>query len=300
MYEINRKLTWSSVKAGLVITLALVILLITVLFTGVLKNLFEQQTSIYARFANIEGLRPGAIVWLYGLESGNVNTINVNSNGAFIKMSLNKSAFKLIRRDATAEIKAMGIMGDKFIEINPGESDTLLPAYDTICGEKSSSINEMINSSASTLQQFDKLVESLAALIYAINDSSGSLGKLISNSALYDNFSAAAGSVKQVTDQIRNSKGTLHRIIKDSLLYVNLNNTVEELEQMTSTIRSTVGNIDAGMNNGSLAAALFSDSDLVDSLRQTISSYHTAATSISKLIQDIKDNPKKYLNFEVF
>jgi phospholipid/cholesterol/gamma-HCH transport system substrate-binding protein len=300
MYEINRNLTWSSVKAGIVVTLALVILLITVLFTGALTGLFEQKTSMYARFTNIEGLRPGAIVWLFGLECGTVELINVNNEGALIKISLKKSIFKLIKNDATAVIKAMGIMGDKFVEITPGTSSGQLAAGDTICGIKSKSVSEMINSSTSTLQEFDKLVESLAVLINAVSDSSGSLGKLISNTALYDNFSAAAGSVKQMTDQIRYSKGTLQRMIKDSLLYVNLNSTIEELEEMTTTIRSTFGNIDAGMNNGSLAAALFSETDLVDSLRQTISSYHTTAASITKLIQDIKDNPKKYFNLKVF
>lgn len=300
MYEINRKLTWSGVKAGMVITLALLILLITVLFTGALTGLFEQKTPIYARFTNVEGLRPGAIVWLYGLESGEVQSIDVNDSGALIKISLKKSTFKLLRSDATAIIKAMGIMGDKFVEITPGKSADHLPAADTICGIKSKSIDEIINTSTSTLEQFDRLVGSLTALTLAISDSSGSLGKLISNTTLYDNFSEAAGSVKQITDQLRYSKGTLNRMIKDSLLYVNLNNTVEELEEMTTAIRSTFGNIDAGLDNGSLAAALFSDTDLVDSLRQTISSYHTAATSISKLLQDIKANPKKYFSLKVF
>jgi phospholipid/cholesterol/gamma-HCH transport system substrate-binding protein len=191
-------------------------------------------------------------------------------------------------------------MGDKFVEITPGVSRQQLAAEDTICGTKSKSINEMISSSTSTLQQFDKLVESLAVLIDAVSDSSGSIGKLISNTSLYDNFSAAANSVKQVTDQINHSKGTLNRMIKDSLLYVNLNNTIEELQEMTTTIRSTFGNIDAGMNNGSLAAAMFTETDLVDSLRQTVSSYHAAAESINKLIQDIKANPKKYISIKVF
>jgi phospholipid/cholesterol/gamma-HCH transport system substrate-binding protein len=300
MYEINRNLTWSGVKAGIVITLALAILLITVLFTGALTGLFEQKTSLYARFTNVEGLRPGAIVWLYGLESGEVRLINVDNNGALIKMSLNKSAFKLIRSDATAVIKSMGIMGDKFVEISPGSKGKQLPADDTICGMNIKSINEMISSSTSTLQQFDKLVESLAVLIDAVADSNGSIGKLISNTSLYDNFSAAAGSVKQVTDQISHSKGTLNRMIKDSALYVNLNNTIEELQEMTTTIRSTFGNIDAGMNNGSLAAAIFTETDLADSLRKTVSSYRNAAISINKLIQDIKANPKKYISIKVF
>ncbi len=300
MYEINRKLTWSGVKAGIVITLALAILLITVLFTGALTGLFEQKNSIYARFTNVEGLRPGAIVWLFGLESGDVQSIHFTSDGALIKMSLKKATFKHLRSNATAEIKAMGIMGDKFVEIFPGTSDEQLAEQDTICGMKSKSINEVINSSTSTLQQFEKLVESLTVLIDAINDSSGSFGKLIGNTSLYDNFSAAANSVKQITDQIRYSKGTLQHIIKDSLLYVNLNNTIEELQEMTTTIRSTFGNIDAGMDNGSLAAALFTETDLVDSLRKTISSYHSTATSIDKLIKDIKDNPKKYFTFKVF
>jgi phospholipid/cholesterol/gamma-HCH transport system substrate-binding protein len=300
MYEINRKLTWSGIKAGIVITFALLILLIAVLFTGALTGLFEPKSVFYAKFKNVEGLRPGAVVWLYGLEKGHVNTINLSKNGAYIKISLNKQSFHLLKDDASAKINTLGILGDKYVELCPGSSSNFFTEGDTLKGINSSGFDDVISSSTTTLEQFDSLSKNLSVLIQAINSGGGFVGKLINDSTLYTNFNAAVLSIKQASDHIRLARGTLNRLLNDSLFYRNLNDAASGIDQLTSDISSLIGTIDHGVTNGSLASAFLSKSDLVDSLRLTISSYRATAKTISALVEDIKANPKKYLKFEVF
>ncbi|MBN1600394.1 MAG: MCE family protein [Chitinispirillaceae bacterium] len=300
MYEINRKLTWSSVKAGIVITVALFILLILVLFTGVLNELFEPKSIVYAKFKNVEGMRPGAVVWLYGLEKGHIRAINITKNGAYIKIAINRSAFRLLRTDASAKINTMGILGDKFVELNTGNSDGFVSENDTIKGINSTGFDDVISSSTATLKQLDSLTKNLTLLIQSVNKDDGSIGKLINDSMLYNNFNAAVKSIKQTTDHIRFARGSVNRLINDTVFYRNLNNATTGVNNLAVDIRNLIGTIDEGVSNGSLASALLTDSDLVDSLRQTISSYRTTAKTISVLIEDIKENPKKYFKIEVF
>jgi phospholipid/cholesterol/gamma-HCH transport system substrate-binding protein len=300
MYEINRKLTWSGVKAGIVITAALLILLIMVLFTGVLNGLFEPKSVVYANFKNAEGLRPGAVVWLYGLEKGHIRTINITKNGVYIKITINRGAFRLLRTDASARINTMGVLGDKYVELNTGNSADFISENDTIKGINSSGFDEVLSSSATTLTQLDTLTKNLLLLIQAISNGDGSIGKLVTDSMLYINFNAAVTSIKQTTDHIRLARGSLNRLINDTLFYRNLNIATSGVNKLALDIRKLVGTIDEGVNNGSLASALLTDSDLVDSLRQTISSYRITAKTISVLIEDIKQNPRKYFKFEVF
>jgi phospholipid/cholesterol/gamma-HCH transport system substrate-binding protein len=300
MYEINRKLTWSGIKAGIVVTIALVILLITVLFTGILTSIFEPKSVIFAKFTNVEGLRPGAIVWLYGLEKGYVNTISISDHGALVRMAINKSTLKILRSDASATIQTMGIMGDKFVEIGPGTSETPCSERDTIKGINVRGFDELITSSTFTMAQLENIAKHLTNLIQAIGNENGSVGKLINDSTLYNNLNNATFSIKNIAERFQYAKGTLNRLVNDTLFYANLNSAATSIDKLSSDIGNLVGKIDTGVNNGSLAGALLSDTDLVDSLRQTISSYHSTAKSISKLIEDIKANPKKYFNFEIF
>ena len=86
--------------------------------------------TIYAEFDNISGLKYGASVEIAGVPIGVVSDINLNDPAARITLKLNKNV--KIKDDDIASIRTKGIIGDRYVKISRGASDTYIPADGTI------------------------------------------------------------------------------------------------------------------------------------------------------------------------
>lgn len=85
----------------------------------------EKTYSVYATFANVSGLKRGAIVEMAGVNVGKVSNIALAENDqAKVQLQINKGV--KITDDAIASIKTQGIIGDKYIKISQGGSEELL------------------------------------------------------------------------------------------------------------------------------------------------------------------------------
>jgi len=89
--------------------------------------------NVTAGFDSVSGLKPGARVEIAGVEVGKVDRIVLDSKSgdralAYLKI---KSGVK-ITDDVIASVRTSGIIGDKFIKLRPGGSDTMLKNNDTI------------------------------------------------------------------------------------------------------------------------------------------------------------------------
>ena len=71
MFEIKKQLTWSALKAGSVITIAILIIFVLVIDAGTVKQIFTPSVEFKVTCEDVQGLRKGAPVWLFGTE---VNT----------------------------------------------------------------------------------------------------------------------------------------------------------------------------------------------------------------------------------
>ena len=96
--------------------------------------------SLSARFVSASGLKKGAFVEIGGVRVGTVEQIvlDAESYEAVVTMSLENEIS--LQEDAIASIRTSGIIGDKFVKITPGGSETLLSSGDEIL-ETESSIN---------------------------------------------------------------------------------------------------------------------------------------------------------------
>jgi len=96
-------------------------------------SLFHDNTyRLYARFTSVVGLRVGSPVEVYGIEAGKVVSLGIDNErqAALVGMSLRKDVKTY--RDATASIKTTGLIGDKYVKIDPGGSEAPLKSGDTI------------------------------------------------------------------------------------------------------------------------------------------------------------------------
>jgi len=96
-------------------------------------SLFGEDTyPLYARFATVSGLRAGSAVEIYGIEVGSITSLGIDAERqmGLVAMKINKGI--KIYDDAAATIKTAGLIGDKYLKIDPGGSGDLLKPGGTI------------------------------------------------------------------------------------------------------------------------------------------------------------------------
>jgi len=81
--------------------------------------------SVTADFPSVGGLKAGSAVEIAGVEIGRVDGITLADYQARVSMAI-RPAVK-IQEDAIASIKTKGLIGEKYIRINPGGSDRIIP-----------------------------------------------------------------------------------------------------------------------------------------------------------------------------
>lgn len=85
-------------------------------------NLFgTKQYTVKARFANISGLKEGATIEIAGVTVGKVSKILLDDYEALVELLIDPEV--KLQEDSIASIRTQGIIGDKYIKINPGGTE---------------------------------------------------------------------------------------------------------------------------------------------------------------------------------
>ncbi len=77
--------------------------------------------EVYAIFSDIGGLKEGSSVVIAGVEIGRVESITIKDYEA--KVVLSVSTDVALQEDSIATIKTRGLIGEKYLSINPGGSE---------------------------------------------------------------------------------------------------------------------------------------------------------------------------------
>lgn len=82
--------------------------------------------TVSARFSTVNGLRVGANVEIGGVKIGRVTDISLDTRTYLpvVKMRIQQSVE--LSDDVMAGIKTSGLIGDKYVDITPGGSSTML------------------------------------------------------------------------------------------------------------------------------------------------------------------------------
>ena len=86
----------------------------------------EDAYPLTARFASVSGLRVGSAVEVYGIEVGSVMHLGIDAEKQMgvVGMKINRGV--KVYDDAVATIKTAGLIGDKYVNIDPGGAGVVL------------------------------------------------------------------------------------------------------------------------------------------------------------------------------
>ncbi len=95
-------------------------------------SLGEKTYSLFAPFSTVSGLRVGTPVDVWGVQVGQVERINLDQNKQQAIVEIKLPQDLKVHDDAIASIKTEGLIGDRYISLDPGGAGALLGPGGTI------------------------------------------------------------------------------------------------------------------------------------------------------------------------
>lgn len=291
MFDLKKQLRWAQVKVGIIISLALVILFLSVFFAGSIDKLLHPKVEIKAAMRDVKGLKKGAPVWVYGIEEGSVENISLDPHyGTVVTLSIVKGVLGYLRKDSTASVLTMGLLGDKYIELTPGTSKAEpLKAGDVIAGTAQIDLKEVMEAGGASMQKMNDFIQKLGKLVEKIETSKGSLAGFLDDPALYDNLKESSRNLSLITKDIRNGRGTAGMLVKDPSLYERLASASKSLEGFSRKIESGSGTMNKLIEDDLLYNRLVGAASSMEELGKKLNS---SSGTFGKLIE----NPELYEN----
>ena len=118
--------------AGIFVFIGIICLVYMAVKLGDVSFLGTDTYILNARFDKVTGLRVGNPVDMLGIEIGRVAKLSLNQKKLFALVTIDINKDIKIYSDAIASIKTEGLIGDRYVSIDPGGSGTLLKPGDTI------------------------------------------------------------------------------------------------------------------------------------------------------------------------
>jgi len=114
---------------------------------GNLGFLGEETYQLFANFTSVQGLRDGSSVEMFGIDIGRVEKLALDQKRQLAEVEIRVKKGIKIYDDAIASIKTEGLIGDRYVSIDPGgASEKLLqPGGVIIQTESPTDIQELIS-----------------------------------------------------------------------------------------------------------------------------------------------------------
>ena len=246
----TRSLAWSELKIGVMAVAALGLTALLVIAVGGASGFAWQRYEIKTTFANVQGLKAGAIVRIAGVEVGKVTKVQLAGAGVEVHLSIKEENQSRVTTDSFASIGAMSLLGEPLIDVSAASTGTPLKNGDTIKSKKPAS---QLSDVAETANE--GIVEA-TALLKEVREGKGSVGKLFAEDKLYRDLNAFVESANAVTASINQGKGTIGKLTNDPRAYNELHAALANLQEMTRRINAGEGSLGQLLKDDKLAKSL--------------------------------------------
>jgi phospholipid/cholesterol/gamma-HCH transport system substrate-binding protein len=225
-------------RAGIFVTIGIALICVAIILLGSTENILSRKNHYFVHVTNVEGLIQGAKVVLGGVSVGTVEKIAFDQEKKDIRISLAviKDASSWIHRDATSELATQGVLGDKFVSINPGtESEPILQVGEEIPILPSKGLNQFLNQGDQLLVTLNQMAVTLNRLLrsFEAGGRSETFFDGITNTAKHMasasekldhemdevHLKKIIANIQAITDKINNGSGTIGALINDPGLY---------------------------------------------------------------------------------
>ena len=292
--------------------LAIIGIMMSVFSYNYLKgiNLFDKSRKFTISYEKVDGLSISNPVTMNGFKIGKVQKINFNPNNTrelLVDILIDNDV--VFSKTSVAELYETGLIGGKAIAIIPDYENDSTTAFDgdRLKGIIKPGLTELVNQilpkvqlqleavmknaeivfknintlfDDETKQELKSSIEDFSNLSENLSESSNKISSLITNNS--ENISFAISDFRKASNNI---KSISESISSDEISEIssNLNKLVNNLNSISKSLKDSEGTF----------GQLINDKTFYNNLENT-------TEKLNILIEDIKLNPDRYLNFSVF
>ncbi len=290
-------------QVGLVVVLAVIIFAWGIIWLKEYK--FRQERYTYSvLFPNVGALEIGDPVAVLGVAKGGVEKMVIYQGEVLVTFNLSSDV--ILKEDASFTVKNIGLMGERYIEVEPGHSQILLDLSKLQKGFFDSGIPEVMGMMGEMITEIRRLTSNLQGT-FGTAWAEESIKKSIENMRRLseDLSSLLAQNKKKIGKTVNNlhyASSELKKMVDDNKEKLNstvdnfasaserFKNITEVLDSLSFSLKILSEKIERG--EGTLGK-LINDKSLYEELKNT-------TKSVDELVKDIKKNPKRYFKFELF
>jgi len=255
-------------KVGLLVLAALAVLAIGLLVIGDRSNFFVRKTSYFVRFTQVGGLAPGAGVTLDGVNVGTVERVvlpkNPQQREIDVWLAVDRRYSERLRAPQTpapekeqitkAKITTLGLLGDKYIELNSGsEKFPAIPDEGEIPAASEANLDALVASGEDVMGNVAQISHSLQHILARMDRGEGLLGELTSESPtgrqLRDAAVATLQSLQRLTNEMESGPGVLPRLVNDRRLAARVDGVIDRLDAVVASAQHGPGALPALLND---------------------------------------------------
>lgn len=274
-------MTWEQVRVGIFLIIVLAMGATALVLIGRSGNVFGERYQLVTLVRSAAGLVPGAEVQLAGQAVGQVDRVVLippedrPESGQAVALWLNVrvSVQSQIREDSRAQVRTQGLLGDRLIDIRPGSAGArILQDGDTLHAASSVDFDALIAEGSEAVSDLVEITSNLAELTRGVLEGEGTMGRLVTDAALYDRLVSLAGSMDTLAAIAANADGPVMRMLEDESLYLSIRSTLTSLDSVAAGVARGEGSLGRMLTTDSLYAALLGSITRMDSLLASLES----------------------------
>ncbi len=315
------RISWSQIRVGLAVVVALALLAVAIFFIGETAAVFGERYHLTTLMASANGLPEGAGVKLAGQDVGKVDRIEFvpieerlqPEHVLRITMSINTAVREHIRGDSEARVRTQGLLGDKIIDLTPGSPEApILAAGDTVPSAIAVDYEQMLASASELVNDLAAVLRNMRTLADTLLAGQGTAGRLLMDTTLNVELLSTSRSMNEFLSAVGSGEGAFAQLAQDEQLWEDLRSVVAGLDTLTATLVSGEGTLSRLITDETLYLELATTSARADSLLSAIESGEGTLgqlvtdqelyESLLKLLVDVQNvvlelrqDPRKYV-----
>jgi phospholipid/cholesterol/gamma-HCH transport system substrate-binding protein len=255
-------------------------------------------------FPQTGGLSNSDEVQVNGLRKGSVSAVQLVGDHVLVNLAIASEV--TLTSECRVAIRNIGLMGEKVIAVDLHAGGVPYTARDTIPGIYEKGVPEVMAGMGATVDAITELATQLQK-VADVMDKNGSLDRTMTNfrttseelklavsenravlKETLANLNAASRTAKSLTtDREAQLKHTLDSFERSA---VSMERLTARLDSLRTSLQTMSGKVERG--DGTLGK-LINDPRLYDDAKESVAQFR-------QLIEDIRKNPKKYVNLRVF
>lgn len=302
-------------KVGVLAAVAIALLIIGYNFLKG-NSIFTNETILYARYSQVDGLAVSKPILINGYQIGRVAALELQEDATIIA-TLKINGKYDIPKNTVARLEGTDLLGSKAIVLTLGndknfaedgdflqtnvekglmetfqpvqkKAELIIAKMDSVL----SSVNTILNPNLQ--KNIDRSFTSIAGTLTSLESTSKKVDALVGSES--SKLSSILSNVEAITANFKNNSAKIDAVMKnlntvtDKVAAVNFEETVNNANKAMADLQSMVSDLKNG--KGTLGA-LLNDKQMYDNL-------NNASKNLDALMIDLKANPKRYVHFSVF